>query len=211
MDWGDSTNGPTNDFLSDLLPHYVTPRHRRINNGIDDDFHDVILGSSKFCFVRYTGPLSRIFKSQVCLGEKLVGLSLTYEFAISGFQENNKTRKKLFPKEAMTNLQNDSYKRTSIKNQTKKPSSLSSVPSKNHHREKSKSEFIIPELPEGRLLEIKIFSNWGDKYLVGLNGIELFDMHGNIVNIEKVSRYLTMSFTTQLLYQKYRFNSYTIV
>lgn len=49
-----------------------------------------------------------------------------------------------------------------------------------------KSEFIIPELPEGRLLEIKIFSNWGDKYLVGMNGIELFDSKGNAVVIEKV-------------------------
>lgn len=106
---------------------------------------------------------------------------------ISGFQENNKMRKKLFPKEGSTNLQqNDGYARSSIKNQTKKPASLSSVPNKNMLREKSKSEFIIPELPEGRLLEIKIYSNWGDKYLVGMNGIELFDMHGNAVNIEKV-------------------------
>ncbi|KAL0871387.1 hypothetical protein ABMA27_005120 [Loxostege sticticalis] len=96
-------------------------------------------------------------------------------------------RKKLFPKEGSTNLQqNDGYARSSIKNQTKKPASLSSVPNKNMLREKSKSEFIIPELPEGRLLEIKIYSNWGDKYLVGMNGIELFDMHGNAVNIEKV-------------------------
>lgn len=109
------------------------------------------------------------------------------ESAVTGFQDSNKARKKLFPKEGTTNIQlNDSYKRTSVKNQTKKPASLSSVPSKNQQREKPKNEFIIPELPEGRLLEIKIFSNWGDKYLVGLNGIELFDMHGNIVNIEKV-------------------------
>ncbi|XP_028178401.1 protein KIAA0556-like [Ostrinia furnacalis] len=148
LDWGDSSNASSNDFLNDLLPHYVTPRHRR-SNIIDDDFHDVILGSR--------------------------------------FQENNKLRKKLFPKEGSTNIQqNDSSNRTSVKNQTKKPASLSSVPNKNMQKEKSKSEFIIPELPEGRLLEIKIFSNWGDKYLVGLNGIELFDMHGNVVNIEKV-------------------------
>jgi protein JBTS26 len=53
-------------------------------------------------------------------------------------------------------------------------------------REKNKSEFIIPELPQGRLLEIKIFSNWGDKYLVGLNGIELFDVNGDVIKIEKV-------------------------
>lgn len=33
---------------------------------------------------------------------------------------------------------------------------------------------------------MKIYSNWGDKYLVGLNGIELFDSNGCIVDIEKV-------------------------
>ncbi|XP_052755156.1 protein KATNIP homolog isoform X2 [Galleria mellonella] len=87
LDWGDSSDCSSNDFMSDLLPHYVTPRHRRSNNVIDEDFHDVILGS---------------------------------------------------------------------------------------------------KLPEGRLLEIKIFSNWGDKYLVGLNGIEIFDSDGNEVLIEKV-------------------------
>lgn len=48
LDWGDSSNANSNDFLSDLLPHYVTPRHRRANNVTDEDFHDVILGPSKY-------------------------------------------------------------------------------------------------------------------------------------------------------------------
>lgn len=50
-----------------------------------------------------------------------------------------------------------------------------------------KNEFIIPELPTGRLVELKIYSNWGDKYFIGLNGIEIFDASGNAVTIEKVS------------------------
>lgn len=33
---------------------------------------------------------------------------------------------------------------------------------------------------------MKIYSNWGDKYFVGLNGIELFDSDGQLVHIEKV-------------------------
>lgn len=35
-------------------------------------------------------------------------------------------------------------------------------------------------------MELKIFSNWGDKYLVGLNGIEMFDAEGIAVQIKKV-------------------------
>lgn len=58
---------------------------------------------------------------------------------------------------------------------------------------KIKSEFTIPELPEGRLLEIKIYSNWGDRYLVGLNGIEMFDSSGEMVTIEKVRLYIIRS------------------
>ncbi|KAH9639635.1 hypothetical protein HF086_010042 [Spodoptera exigua] len=148
MDWGDSSNASSNDFLSDLLPHYVTPRHRRANNLIDDDFHDVILGPRP---------------------------------------QEPKTRKNLISKEGITSLQeSNSIKRQGPKNIAKKPSSLSSVPLKHGSKDKVKNEFVIPELPEGRLLELKIFSNWGDKYLVGLNGIELFDSVGNPVIVEKV-------------------------
>ncbi|CAB3234277.1 unnamed protein product [Arctia plantaginis] len=144
LDLGESSNGSSNDFLSDLLPHYVTPRHRRVNNGIDDDFRDVII--------------------------------------------ENKNRKKIAAKDGLTNLQhNNSWtKRPALKNSAKKPSSLCTVPTKNTQKEKVKSEFIIPELPEGRLLELKIFSNWGDKYLVGLNGIEMFDADGVVVHVKKV-------------------------
>lgn len=69
----------------------------------------------------------------------------------------------------------------------KKPSSVISMPNRSTPKEKNMGEFIIPELPEGRLLEIKIYSNWGDKYVVGLNGIELFDCGGRVVKVEKVS------------------------
>lgn len=49
LDWGDSPDHTaiSNDFLSDLLPHYVTPRHRQMNKAIDNDFNDVIIGRSK--------------------------------------------------------------------------------------------------------------------------------------------------------------------
>lgn len=48
-------------------------------------------------------------------------------------------------------------------------------------------DFIIPELPKGRLLTITIKSNWGDEEFVGLNGIEILDVNAkNQVKVEKV-------------------------
>ncbi|XP_038222642.1 katanin-interacting protein-like [Zerene cesonia] len=133
-----------NDFLSDLLPHYVTPRHRRNDSSIDNDFHDVIIGTRT--------------------------------------QELLKSNRKI-PKEASLFTNDNTKHNISINNYPNKPSSV--VVSKQGN-ERRKKDFIIPELPEGRLLEIKVFSNWGDKFLVGLNGIELFDNNGEIVLIEKV-------------------------
>ena len=36
-------------------------------------------------------------------------------------------------------------------------------------------EFIIPELPKGKLMKIDLLSNWGDEDFIGMNGIEIFD------------------------------------
>lgn len=68
----------------------------------------------------------------------------------------------------------------------------SKVQRRNSRKERADNDFIIPELPRGRLLEIKIYSNWGDKFVVGLNGIELFDVDGEIVNVEKVNSFLIL-------------------
>ncbi|XP_061718879.1 katanin-interacting protein-like [Cydia pomonella] len=148
LDW-DDTNGSSNDFLSDLLPHYVTPRHRRE----DHDFNDVILGTRQ-------------------------------QDIKTGRTKSNDTS---------SSIHTGSLKKYAsyTTNPPKKPASLSSVSCTRNTDTKStkewlKSEFVIPELPEGRLLEVKIYSNWGDKYLVGLNGIELFNSDGQLVPIEKV-------------------------
>lgn len=46
--------------------------------------------------------------------------------------------------------------------------------------------FIIPSLPSGSKMIIDILSTWGDKFYVGLNGIELFGKDGNIVRVKHV-------------------------
>jgi len=51
-------------------------------------------------------------------------------------------------------------------------------------------DFIIPELPFGRELVFEIITNWGDEDFVGLNGIEILDLNGTDLKIEKVFKYI---------------------
>lgn len=48
-------------------------------------------------------------------------------------------------------------------------------------------EFIIPELPSGRRLEIDITSTWGDRHYLGLNGVELFSISGELVQVAQIT------------------------
>lgn len=100
------------------------------------------------------------------------------------FSENFSSIKKLTQKEAAQNLKKTSDRKLKV-HHPKQPSCVVSMPNRSTPKENT-TEFVIPELPEGRLLEMKIYSNWGDKYVVGLNGIELFDCIGRVVKVEKV-------------------------
>ncbi|KAI6656377.1 hypothetical protein LOD99_1176 [Oopsacas minuta] len=44
-------------------------------------------------------------------------------------------------------------------------------------------EFVIPELPYGKSLSFIITSTWGDRYYLGLNGIEAFSSNGSKIEI----------------------------
>lgn len=48
--------------------------------------------------------------------------------------------------------------------------------------------FSIPELPIGRELVINILSTWGDRFYVGLTGIEVFTASGEQAKIKYVSK-----------------------
>lgn len=44
--------------------------------------------------------------------------------------------------------------------------------------------FFMPQLPRGRILDFDIYSTWGDKFYVGLCGVEVFDEFGRPVRME---------------------------
>lgn len=50
--------------------------------------------------------------------------------------------------------------------------------------------FVIPELPSGSILKLDITSTWGDQHYVGLNGIEIFNNEGQLINITKVYTFI---------------------
>lgn len=47
--------------------------------------------------------------------------------------------------------------------------------------------FIIPNLPSGSKVEFNILSTWGDMNYVGLTGIEIFDIEGNLIKIDEAN------------------------
>lgn len=61
--------------------------------------------------------------------------------------------------------------------------------------EELQSSVIIPQLPNGKELVIEIFSTWGDRHYVGLNGIEIFGSDGKLVEIQKVNFIMPLIFT----------------
>lgn len=58
---------------------------------------------------------------------------------------------------------------------------------KNDTAPDDEDDFMIPELPFGKELTVNIKTTWGDRYYVGLNGIEIFTSTGEPAAISKIS------------------------
>lgn len=55
-----------------------------------------------------------------------------------------------------------------------------------HFRQDS---FEQTHMPEGFVIQIVIYTTWGDQYYVGLNGIELYDDLGRMILLSENSKY----------------------
>ncbi|UMM13682.1 hypothetical protein L5515_001836 [Caenorhabditis briggsae] len=53
--------------------------------------------------------------------------------------------------------------------------------------EERMEDITIPELPEGKILELRLLSNWGDPNFIGLNSLEIFTSTGERADVEKIS------------------------
>ncbi len=88
------------------------------------------------------------------------------------------------------------YRQTSHVETQQQSSTLPTVSrGSGHSAEKSSPEaitaasvdnFSIPELPIGKVLVFNILTTWGDKYYVGLTGIEVFTASGEPAVITEV-------------------------
>lgn len=56
------------------------------------------------------------------------------------------------------------------------------------HSETDSAYKTLP-MPSGFNFTIQIHSTWGDPYYVGLNGIQIYDEHGNKIQIHPNSKY----------------------
>eukprot|EP00081_Caenorhabditis_elegans_P012955 NP_491836.2 Protein KIAA0556 homolog [Caenorhabditis elegans] len=64
-------------------------------------------------------------------------------------------------------------------------------PAEDEVNEEDQNEITIPELPEGRVLELRLLSNWGDSHYIGLNSVEIFTSTGERAVIDKIATNVT--------------------
>lgn len=60
------------------------------------------------------------------------------------------------------------------------------------------SNYEAASMPRGFVYQIIIFSTWGDSYYVGLNGIQIYDSHGNEIKLTADSMFTL--YTKEILF-----------
>ena len=57
--------------------------------------------------------------------------------------------------------------------------------------EESSQEYEVLEKPCGFIYQLQLLSTWGDQYYVGLNGLEVYDGTGNLIQLTDNSKYFS--------------------
>lgn len=130
-------------------------------------------------------------------GEKTM---LVFDETYKNKQQKHHGRKYISTPNKRTRYKKFKYKQSLTAKREAKPVDLSKILQKETIAQ-THDEFIVPQLPSGSKMTINVLSTWGDRYYVGLNGIEIFASDGAPVLVKQVSNLVCWYFHTLPVYR----------